>query len=61
VAGLYDLYVLYLRFQGGLLEIPPEKIMDYFVLTVVVEIFLWQVLALILGAIFSLGTFYRGV
>ncbi|MBC7362799.1 MAG: YIP1 family protein [Candidatus Aminicenantes bacterium] len=61
LASLYGLYVLYLGFQSGLMETPPEKVMGYFVLTIVAEIVLWLVISLILGAIFSLGTFYRGV
>jgi hypothetical protein len=61
LAGLYGLYLLYLGFKKGLMETPPEKIMGYFILTIVVEIVLWVVVSLILGAIFSLGVFYRGV
>ncbi|MCI4444502.1 MAG: YIP1 family protein [Candidatus Aminicenantes bacterium] len=60
LAGLYGLYVLYLGFQSGLMETPPEKVMGYFVLTIVVEIILGLVVGLILGAIFSLGSIYRG-
>jgi len=61
LAGLYGLYLLYLGFKKGLMETPPEKVMGYFILSVVVEIVLWVVVSLILGAVFSLGSFYRGV
>jgi len=61
LAGLYSLYVLYLGFKAGLMETPPKKIMGYFVVTTVVAIVLMLVVGLIVGAVFSLSTFYRGL
>ncbi len=58
LAGIYSLYVLYLGFKAGLMETPPEKIMGYFVVTLVVGIVLRRVVGLIVGAIFSSSAFY---
>jgi len=60
LAGLYGLYVLYLGFKGGLMGTPPDKVMGYFILTLVVEIVLGVVVSLIMGGIFSAGALYRG-
>ncbi|MGB9905931.1 MAG: Yip1 family protein [Candidatus Saccharicenans sp.] len=61
LAGIYSLYVLYLGFKAGLMETPPEKIMGYFVVTLVVGIVLMLVVGLVVGSIFSLSTFYSGL
>lgn len=61
LAGIYSLYVLYLGFKAGLMETPPDKIMGYFVVTVVVAIVLMLVVGLVVGAVFSLSTFYSGL
>jgi hypothetical protein len=61
VAGLYSLYVFYLGFKAGLMETPPQKIMGYFIITIVVAVVLILVVSLIVGAIFSLSTFYSGL
>ncbi|MBC7348916.1 MAG: YIP1 family protein [Candidatus Aminicenantes bacterium] len=61
LAGIYSLYVLYLGFKAGLMETPPEKIMGYFLVTLVVGIVLMLVVGLVVGAIFSLSTFYSGL
>lgn len=60
LAGLYGLYVLYLGFKGGLMGTPPDKVMGYFILTLVVEIVLGVMVSLIMGGIFSAGALYRG-
>ena len=60
LAGLYGLYVLYLGFKGGLMGTPPDKVMGYFILSLVVEIVLGAVISLIMGGIFSAGALYRG-
>ncbi len=60
LAGLYGLYLFYLGFKAGLMETPPEKVMGYFVVTILAEIVLSMVVSLIIGAIFSLGAIYRG-
>lgn len=61
IAGIYSLYVLYLGFKSGLMETPPEKIMGYFVITLLIGIVLMLVVSLVVGAIFSLSTFYSGL
>ncbi|MDI6697391.1 MAG: Yip1 family protein [Candidatus Saccharicenans sp.] len=61
LAGLYSLYVLYLGFKAGLMETPPDKIMGYFVISLVVGIVLMLVVGLVVGAIFSLSAFYGGL
>jgi hypothetical protein len=55
LAGLYGLYVLYLGFDTPLMETPKEKVMAYFVVSVVVVIVLTAVLGLVLGSIVALG------
>lgn len=61
LAGIYSLYIFYLGFKAGLMETPPEKVMGYFVITIIVAIVLMLVVGLIVGAIFSLSTFYSGL
>ncbi|MGC8745186.1 MAG: Yip1 family protein [Candidatus Saccharicenans sp.] len=61
MAGIYGLYVLYLGFQNGLMETPKEKVMGYFILTLVVDIVLVLAMSLIVGVIFPLRHFYRGL
>jgi len=61
LAGIYSLYIFYLGFKAGLMETPPEKVMGYFVITIIVTIVLMLVVGLIVGAIFSLSTFYSGL
>lgn len=60
LAGLYSLYLFYLGFKAGLMETPPEKVMGYFVVTILAEIVLSVIVSLVLGAIFSLSAIYRG-
>lgn len=54
LAGLYGLYVLYLGFATPLMETPKDKVMTYFVVSLVVAIVLMVVINLIMGAIFML-------
>lgn len=61
LAGLYSLYVFYLGFKAGLMDTPPEKVMGYFVVTILAEIVLGLVVSLVVGAVFSLGAIYRGL
>ncbi|MGB4703846.1 MAG: Yip1 family protein [Candidatus Saccharicenans sp.] len=58
LAGLYSLYVFYLGFKAGLMETPPEKVMGYFVITLIVGIILMLVVSVIVTAVFSLSSFY---
>jgi len=52
---LYGLYILYLGFAAELMETPKDKLLTYFVVSLVVAIAVTIVLNLILGAIFLVG------
>jgi len=60
LAGLYSLYLFYLGFKAGLMETPPDKVMGYFVVTILAEVVLMVIVSLVVGAMFSLGAIYRG-
>jgi len=60
LAGLYGLYVLYLGFKGGLMSTPPDKVMGYFILTLVVEISSGGSRQPDRQRYFSAGVLYRG-
>lgn len=55
LAGLYGLYILYLGFQAPMMETPKEKVMSYFLVSLVVMVVLWLVIGLIIGSVFALG------
>ena len=55
LAGLYGLYILYLGFDTPLMDTPKEKVMAYFVVSIVVVIVLTVIVSVVLGAIFALG------
>jgi hypothetical protein len=61
LASLYGLYVLYLGFAAPLMDTPKEKIMAYFLVSIVVVVVLMMVVALVLGAIFTVGGVYRAL
>lgn len=61
LGSLYGLYILYLGFDTPLLETPKDKIVSYFLVTVVVGLVLVLVISVVLGAIFAVGVFTRGV
>jgi len=52
LAGLYGLYILYLGFATPMMDTPKEKVMGYFIISLVVIIVLYAVVGLISGAIF---------
>ncbi|MBN2206300.1 MAG: YIP1 family protein [Candidatus Aminicenantes bacterium] len=52
LASLYGLYILYLGFATPLMETPKDKVMTYFVVSLLVAIVLGVVINLVLGAIF---------
>ena len=54
---LYALYIMYLGFATPLMGTPKDKVISYFVVSVVVAIVLMAVVGLILGAAFAI----RGV
>jgi hypothetical protein len=60
LAGLYSLYVLYLGFNNPLMDTPKEKVVGYLLVSFVVIIVLSLVVALVLGAIFTVGAI-RGI
>jgi hypothetical protein len=55
IAGIYGLYVLYLGFATPMMETAKEKVMGFFIVSLVVYVVLMVVIALILGAIFTVG------
>lgn len=60
LGSLYGLYVLYLGFATPLMETPKDKVMGYFVVSLVVAIVLTAVFGLILGAFFAVGAVGAG-
>jgi hypothetical protein len=56
LASLYGLYILYLGFDNSLMETPKEKVVGYLLVSIVVIVVLSLVVALVLGAIFTVGT-----
>jgi MFS family permease len=59
LGSLYGLYVLYLGFSTPLMETPKDKVVGYFVVSLVVAIVLTAVFGLILGAFFAVGGAFR--
>lgn len=59
VGLLYSLYLLYLGFSAELMETPKDKVLPYFLVSLVVALAVTIVLNLILGAIFLVGTMSR--
>jgi hypothetical protein len=59
LAGLYGLYILYLGFLTPMMDTPKEKVMSYFIISLVVVLVLYVVVFLVLGAIFAVGGVYR--
>jgi len=59
LASIYGLYLMYLAFATPLMETPKDKVVGYFIVTIVVAIVLMFVISLILGAIFAVGGVYR--
>jgi hypothetical protein len=54
--GLYGLYVMYLGFQSPMMDTPPERVISYLVVSIIVYIVLFAVIAVLMGAIFAVGT-----
>jgi len=59
LASLYGLFLLYLGFATPMMETPKDKVMGYFVVSIIVVIVLTVVVFFVLGAIFSVGGVYR--
>jgi hypothetical protein len=60
LASLYGLYVLYLGFDNPLMDTPKDKVVGYLLVCIVVVVVLSLVVALVLGAIFTVGSI-RGI
>jgi len=56
LASLYGLYILYLGFDNPLMDTPKDKVVGYLLVCIVVVVVLSLVVALVLGAIFTVGT-----
>lgn len=57
LASLYGLYLLYLGLANPLMETPKEKVLGYFIVSIVVAFVISVIFGFILGAIFAV----RGV
>lgn len=55
LGSLYGLYILYLGFSATLMETPQDKVLAYFLVSLVVAVVLIFVVNMILGAIFLVG------
>jgi len=55
LASLYGIYILYLGFDAGLMNTPKEKVLSYFLVSVIVFIVLLVIFGILLGAIFMAG------
>jgi hypothetical protein len=60
LASLYGLYILYLGFDNPLMDTPKDKVVGYLLVSIVVIVVLSLVVALVLGAIFTVGSI-RGI
>jgi len=56
IAGLYGLYVLYLGFNTPMMDTPKEKVVGYFVVSLVVVVVLMAIIGLVIGAFFAVGS-----
>jgi len=55
LGALYGFYILYLGFDASLMDTPKEKVVGYFVVSLVVAFVLYFLISVILGAIFAVG------
>jgi len=60
LAGLYGLYILYLGFDAALMDTPKEKVVAYYVVSLLVAVVVSIVLNSIIWGIFMGGTLLRG-
>jgi len=61
LASLYGLYIMYLGFDASLMETPKDKVVSYFVVSLVIGMVLMFVLSGILGAMFLGGSLIRAL
>ena len=59
LASIYGLYILYLGFMTPLMNTPKDKVVSYFVISIIVVIVIMVVIWIVLGAIFAVGGVYR--
>jgi hypothetical protein len=59
LASLYGIYILYLGFVCPMMDTPKEKVAAYLIVSLIVVVILWVVIAVILGSIFAVGGVYR--
>jgi len=57
--SLYGIYLFYLGFTSSLMETPPDKVIGYVVVSIVVAVILMAIVWSVLGAIFFVGTLGR--
>jgi len=60
LASLYGLYILYLGLAAPLLDTPREKVIGYFIVSLVVAIVIMAVFSLILGGVFAVREMTAG-
>jgi hypothetical protein len=58
LASLYGIYIMYLGFVCPMMDTPKDKVLPYMIVSLVVAVVVWAVVALILGAIFAVGGVY---
>jgi len=61
LGALYGFYILYLGFDASLMDTPKEKVVGYFVVSLVVAFVLYFLISVILGAIFAVGAVGGGL
>ncbi len=59
LASIYGLFILYLGFMTPLMNTPKDKVISYFVISIIVVIVIMVVIWIVLGAIFAVGGVYR--
>jgi len=55
LASLYGIYIFYLGFSSSIMETPKEKVVGYFIVTIIVSIVLYSIIGLVLGAVFTVS------
>lgn len=61
LAGLWGINILYIGLKQGIMSTPPDKVVGYLIIIIIVGLVLWLAVSLILAAIFSLSIFYGGL
>ncbi len=61
LAGLWGINILYIGLKQGIMSTPPNRVVGYLIIIIIVGLVLWLAVSLILAAIFSLSIFYGGL